>query len=276
MGSVKTKLLATVAAATVVSTVAGAADLPPPIAPAPIYQPPPADFGGWYLRGDIGFSHQRIKNVEFVPGPTLPPLDSQTTLSVGTEIGSIFGLGIGYQYAWFRFDVTGEYRGNATFHSVNRIVAAGNVFPETNHGIKSEWVVLANVYADLGTWWCITPFIGAGIGGAYNTISNFTDIAVIQNGNNFAATASKWNLAWALHAGLAYKVTPNFTIELAYRYLNLGNAETGILTGFDGTFQGQMEKINGLTSHDVKLGVRWLLNPPAPEPPAPPPLVRKG
>jgi opacity protein-like surface antigen len=82
-------------------------------------------------------------------------------------------------------------------------------------------------------------------------------------------------MAWALHAGLAYKVTPNFTVELAYRYLNLGNAETGALTGFDGSFQGQLERINGLTSHDVKLGVRWLLNP-APEPVAPPPLMRKG
>ena len=91
--------------------------------------------------------------------------------------------------------------------------------------------MLANVYADLGTWWCITPFIGAGIGGAYNTISNFHDIGVRFGANNFAETASKWNMAWALHAGLAYKVTPNFTVELAYRYLDLGNAETGSLTG---------------------------------------------
>jgi opacity protein-like surface antigen len=261
----------------VLSTAAGAADLPPPIAPPPIYKAPAADFGGWYLRGDIGFSHQRIKNVEFVPGPTLPPLTSQETLSVGADVGSIFGLGIGYQFNWFRFDVTGEYRGNAGFHSINRIVGApGNVFPESNRGSKSEWVVLANVYADLGTWWCITPFIGAGIGGAYNTITNFTDIAVIQNGNNFAEKASKWNMAWALHAGLAYKVTPNFTIELAYRYLNLGDAETGRLTGYDGTFQGEKERINGLTSHDVKLGVRWLLNPAPELAPPPPPLMRKG
>src|SRR5262249_10099558 len=210
MGSVKAKLLATVAGAAVASTVAVAskvavaADLPPPIAPAPVYKPP-VDFGGWYLRGDIGFSHQRIKNVEFIPGPNLPPLESQSTLSVGTDIGSIFGLGIGYQYAWFRFDVTGEWRGNAGFRTINRISSGGNTFPEQNFGSKSEWVVLANVYADLGTWWCITPFIGAGIGGAYNTISNFTDIGVQFGANNFAETASKWNTAWALHAGLAYK-----------------------------------------------------------------------
>jgi opacity protein-like surface antigen len=37
------------------------------------------------------------------------------------------------------------------------------------------------------------------------------------------ATASKWNLAWAVHAGLAYKVNPSLTLELAYRYVDLGD-----------------------------------------------------
>ena len=35
---------------------------------------------------------------------------------------------------------------------------------DTYHATKNEWVVLANAYVDLGTWWCITPFIGAGVG----------------------------------------------------------------------------------------------------------------
>ena len=37
------------------------------------------------------------------------------------------------------------------------------------------------------------------------------------------------------HAGLAYKVTPNFTVELAYRYLDMGDGLTGDLRTFDGT-----------------------------------------
>lgn len=37
------------------SAMAFAADLP--IAAPPLYAPP-ADFGGWYLRGDIGFSNR--------------------------------------------------------------------------------------------------------------------------------------------------------------------------------------------------------------------------
>ena len=83
---------------------------------------------------------------------------------------------------------------------------------DTYHGTKSEWLVLANAYVDLGTWWCVTPFIGAGVGGARVTIANFTDqrsptMAPVCCGSAFADNVSKWNFAWALHAGLAYKVT---------------------------------------------------------------------
>ena len=35
---------------------------------------------------------------------------------------------------------------------------------DTYHATKSEWLGLGNGYVDLGTWWCMTPFIGAGVG----------------------------------------------------------------------------------------------------------------
>ena len=99
--------------------------------------------------------------------------------------------------------------------------------------------MLANAYVDLGTWWCMTPFIGAGVGGARVTIANFTDQSMPIEAARLpsvalADNASKWNFAWALHAGLAYKVTPNFTVELAYRYLDIGDGVTGDSPHFDG------------------------------------------
>jgi opacity protein-like surface antigen len=144
-------------------------------------------------------------------------------------------------------------------------------------GKKSEWLALANVYIDLGTWWHVTPFIGAGIGASRNTIHSFRDTGISAGVPTLAYgdAASKWNLAWAVHAGLAYKVNPNFTVELAYRYVDLGDAQSGDLVTYDGINQiNNPMHFNGITSHDIKLGVRWML---APEPVyAPPPLVRKG
>lgn len=260
---------------------AGAADFAVPVAPVPVV----AEYSGWYLRGDIGFTNQRVKSPKYDYG-TLGQPASVDVVSKEFETGGIFGIGIGYQFNnWLRGDITGEYRSASTFHGYEVVNFGGYLFPEHNTIVKSEWVALANLYADLGTWWCITPFVGFGIGAANVRLSGFEDTIIgaynpalddgfVVNANNSANAGSKWNFAWAVHAGLAYKVTPNFTIELAYRYLNLGDGKTGAISGFDGTYQGAGYALNDIYSQDVKLGVRWLL---APEPVAPlPPLVTKG
>jgi len=274
----RVKCLFAAGAATLLSSAASAGDMAIAPPPAEMYAPaPPADFGGWYLRGDIGFSNQRVERLNNV-------LDANNTSSVpnlGFNTAGIFGLGVGYQVNnWFRADVTGEYRGNSPFFGTNRITYVGGVGTETYHATKSEWVVLANAYVDLGTWWSITPFIGAGVGGARVGIANFTDQGIVNNGGGalpglaFGDNASKWNLAWALHAGLAYKVSPNFTGELAYRYLEMGDGLTGDLRAFDGTNNVfNPTTFKNLTSHDLKLGVRWNLESP---PAYAPPLIRKG
>ena len=276
MRSVKSLIAA--GAASLLSSAAFAADMPM-IAPPPMYAPPPVveDFGGWYLRGDIGFSNQKVDRLNNV-------LDAGNTTSVqnlGFNTAGIFGLGVGYRVNnWFRADVTGEYRGNSQFFGTDAITYPGGVGTDTYHATKSEWVVLANAYVDLGTWWCMTPFIGAGVGTARVGISNFTDQGIANNGGGalpglaFGDNTAKWNLAWALHAGVAYKVTPNFTVELAYRYLDMGDGLTGDLRTFDGTNNiVNPTTFKGITSHDLKIGVRWNLDTPQTYAP---PLIRKG
>jgi opacity protein-like surface antigen len=276
MRSVKSLIAA--GAASLLSSMAFAADMPS-IMSAPMYAPAPVeDFGGWYLRGDIGFSNQRVGHLNNV-------LDANNTTSdqrLGFNTAGIFGLGVGYQINhWFRVDVTGEYRGNSDFVGTDHITYPGGVGTDTYHATKSEWVALANAYVDLGTWWSITPFIGAGVGGARVSIANFTDANIANNGGPalpglaFGDNVSKWNFAWALHAGVAYRVTPNFTVELAYRYLDMGDGLTGDLKTFDGTNNvNNPTTFKNITSHDLKLGVRWNLEVPPAYEPLPP--VRKG
>ena len=119
--------------------------------------------------------------------------------------------------------------------------------------------MLANAYVDLGTWNNFTPFVGAGVGFSRNTIHSFTDTCVVCAGGSVAtgADASKWDFAWALHAGVSYKVSKNFAIELAYRYVNLGSARSGDLVTYTGVnnVNNPME-FKSLTSHDIRLGLR--------------------
>jgi opacity protein-like surface antigen len=277
------KMLMAAGAASLVASAAMAADMP--IAPPPAYAPPPVeDFGGWYLRGDIGFSNQQVKDLRYGRESAysqLTSFDQQTSF----DSAGIYGLGVGYQFnPWLRADLIGQYRGNSNFKGTDRFTGTASGAPYSaidNYGAsKSEWLVMANAYVDLGTWWCITPFVGAGVGAARVTMANFTDTGVNTipgSTTSFASapTASKWNLAWAVHTGLAYKVNPNLTLELAYSYLNLGDGYTGSLSTYDGRTSNNSFKFKDITSHDVKLGVRWNLDA-GPVYAAPPPLMRKG
>jgi opacity protein-like surface antigen len=63
------KSLVAAGAATLLCSAAFAADMA--IAPPPqMYAPVVEDFGGWYLRGDIGFSNQSIKKLDWFSYPT--------------------------------------------------------------------------------------------------------------------------------------------------------------------------------------------------------------
>jgi len=278
MRSVKSLIVA--GAASLFCTAVVAADMP--ISPPPEYTPPPpssSDFNGWYLRGDVGVSNQTIKDLRSTNAALYTPLLSfDQTSSVNS--GGIFDLGVGYQFNnWIRGDVTAQYRGKTNFFATDLFTFpnAGLVGSgvDTYTGTKSEWLFLANGYVDLGTWWNVTPFIGAGIGTSQVTISNFVDTNTPVGGVNVAGSASKWNFAWAGHAGLAYKLSPSATLELAYSYVDLGRGVTGNSHNFNAPLSPYVFEVKNITSNDLKLGVRWNLEAPAPVY-APPPLITKG
>ena len=97
-----------------------------------------------------------------------------------------------------------------------------------------------------------------------NTIKGFTDVNTVTNGVAYGADHSKWSLAWQLTAGLAYQVTPNLTLEAAYRYIDLGNAASGDLVDLSigtNTVNNPME-FRHLISHDFKVGLRYSFGVP--------------
>ena len=279
------KFIVAAGAASVLSSVAFAADMPsimpaPPMgyAPAPVMQ----DFGGWYLRGDIGMTNTTNGKLHVNAYDTLPASTVWNQYGHGFDGGTLFGVGVGYQFnSWFRADVTGEYRSKVAFKGQDFFMFnPGGGLADTYTGGYKSWVGLVNAYVDLGTWWCLTPFIGAGVGAANIKTTGFSDIATFpafdgRTSAYFADGASKTNLAWALHAGVAYKVNNAFTVELAYRYLDMGTGVHGQGHFFDGTPAGPSSfQYRDMISQDVKVGLRW--NCCDVPPPVAPPLMRKG
>jgi opacity protein-like surface antigen len=281
MRSVK-YIVAAGAASLLSSAAALAADMPS-IMPAPqYYAPPPQEFGGWYLRGDIGMTNSTGKLHDNLYD-TLPAGSTLTQQGEGFTGGTSYGVGVGYQFNnWFRADITGEYRSRVNFSGTDvTTFVGGSTGSDVYQGGYTSWVGLVNAYVDLGTWWCLTPFVGAGVGAAHITTTGLQDSGLVFApgvgsefpSSYFANGASTTNLAWAAYAGVAYRVTNNFTVELAYRYLDMGTAVHGFGSSFDGSNAGPSSfQFRNLTSQDIRLGVRWTCC----DVPPPPPLITKG
>jgi opacity protein-like surface antigen len=265
---------------------AQAADLAPPPAP-PL---PPVEFGGnWYIRGDVGVaSYSKSQWSQPVTGlGANDQLQGSGFISKSIQEPAFIDAGVGYQFnQWFRADVTAEYRTAVGLRGVfqEKVFTPGcngpgldcaflgqNVYP----GQLQSTVFLANGYADLGTWYGLTPYVGAGVGLVRHAMSGFTDSGVAWNGSAFTANGTpngglspvafspmadktKTNLAWALMAGLSYSITPNLKLDLGYRYMNLGDVTSGTITCIctGQVFPGF--KVNKLTSNEFRIGMRWM------------------
>jgi opacity protein-like surface antigen len=263
------------------ATMAGAADFGIPVhySPPAVVEPLLAG-GSWYIRGDMGVGIQSMGawNIGLINHPPKGSVANWLRHSVDDTV--IIGGGFGYQFSeWLRGDITAEYRASANFKGADSWRYPPNPRGYNSYtGSLSSTVVLANAYVDLGKHWGLTPFVGAGIGGAYNRLTHVTDIGggIAAGSVGEFADKGKLNFAWALHAGVSYEVNQNLKLEASYRYLNMGDAETGVITCRPNRCTGGSRlTINDITSNDFRLGARWMLNPVVPVS-APMPVIAKN
>ncbi|MES2906146.1 MAG: outer membrane beta-barrel protein [Pseudomonadota bacterium] len=278
----KRALLITGVAVWVMGTPALAADLsfPPPI-PEPVLPMVETSNGGWYLRGDVGVGIEDYDGVNITFGT--PPSVDFTRIQKSMNDKPIIGAGLGYQWNDFlRFDGTVDYRAANSFSfTLADDVAAPNQGFNIYNGNHSAIVGLLNAYYDVGNFWGVLPFIGAGIGYGYHQVTGFHDVGAGESAGGFgiAEPQSSGDLAWALHAGMDYEVNQNLKLEMSYRYLDQGTINLGDVTCFNspGCTSDNFE-MRDLASHDLRVGMRWTFGE-APPPPPPPmmeaPVVRK-
>jgi len=220
--------------------------------------PPPSD-RGLYFKGYVGQANPNVDSI-FTPG-----FDNNTFTVYHKDIKStpLFGVGVGYKHShWLRFDGTIEYRGDAVFVGHDSYPGGFAFNGGTNEytaDIRS-WLGLANAYIDLGNWCGFTPYFGAGIGFATLSVEGEKDVNVPNGGVAFGANNTNTNFAWALHAGVSYDVTPQFAVDLNYRYAQLGDAKTGTVTNYLGVADPTATlNIRDISSNDLMLGVRYKL-----------------
>ncbi|MEM1285248.1 MAG: acyloxyacyl hydrolase [Pseudomonadota bacterium] len=256
--SSKSLFIGAIASALMASTAYSADLIPPPVVE---FEPEYEVGGNLYLRGFVGFSNQHVDELDSPTYRALAGTGRYEVLNQSFESGGIAGLGIGYRVnEYFRADITAEYRMRTGFHGLDRIGDTPTTWDRTNQydANKSEYVFLANAFLDAPSYHGISPYVGAGIGASYTMITEFVDSNPANPGVAYASDNGEWAFAWALYAGLGYEVSENLTLDFGYRYLHLGDAESGDLIDYDGTnLSFNPLEFNGLSSHDFTLGLRW-------------------
>ncbi len=277
MTNIKALCLAGLASLAASTGAATAADLPLP-PPPPVLAPPPfiPVGGGFYLRSDVGVGINDLQTRKSTFDETVP--DAQFEQSSIAD-SPIIDVGVGYRFNnYFRADVTGEYRGSATFtanqsYNVGAFATDQYGNPPPNGARAYDFysahvrsvVGLVNGYIDVGSWYGVTPFVGAGVGVANVAVNNLTDISygsgaaggAGNGGGGFAPDHSQTNFAFALMAGLDFAVTPNVTLEVGYKYLNEGNVSSSPITCVSASSCPNEVQHYRLQSNDIRLGFRY-------------------
>ena len=265
---------------------ASAVDLPPAPSLPPGRTRSSEDFSGWYLRGDLGAGLEAAPALKAagnpippgVPGGLLSPYATSSFHDTTLSPSGTIDAGVGYVLnPWLRMDGTLEYRFGGRLHSSLAIadpapLAGGGPFLAAG-GLRagvSSIVALVNGYVDLGNYWGVTPFLGAGVGVADNALSGVSDQGFAISGagpavpvGGFFSNASRTNFAWALTAGFDFDIAPNLKLEASYRYLNLGSIALGGLHCAAGCGGAVAASSRGaLVSNDIRIGLIWLVGEP--------------
>ncbi len=244
------------------------------------FQPPPlpetkVEFGtGWYVRGDLAATDlPAVRTVDNGVG-AYPGI----TFGSGSHVGYSASLGAGYQFLrWLRADVTADFN-EPVKSSVNggSIACPTGIYYDagggrhytdggcysTNIAKINSYDVLVNGYLDLGTWYRVTPYVGAGVGlgfGYYSATSQYTQGAnrlpynvtftdpvtgtTYYNNYDKSAAGNFYNFAFALMAGFSVDVYDHVKLDVGYRYLHLGPVLGSTLY-----------------NHQVRAGLRYMID----------------
>jgi opacity protein-like surface antigen len=120
---------------------------------------------------------------------------------------------------------------------------------KTQQNIHSTQFMI-NGYYDIANVKNFVPYVGAGLGVAYNEAKTYK---IIDSDGEALVTLrgkNKTNFAYNVGAGLAYKLSKNFAIDLGYKFYDLGKIQTKAAT--DSTAAKSK-----LKTHAITFGVRY-------------------
>ncbi|MEM9331795.1 MAG: outer membrane beta-barrel protein [Pseudomonadota bacterium] len=238
----------------------------------------PVEFGsGWYIRGDIGVGVSGSADVAASRAARSGDLDA--------DADADYSVGVGFGYIFnqhFRSDATfdvysgGDWSGGASGCGVDALgVAYTGSCSSSDGGEFESHNAMLNAYFNLGSFGGLSPYIGGGIGVAHIELSNTVSISrctvdpgencdlgvhsgATANPESFTGPAQRFtsedsiNFAYALMAGVDYRIDEHWTADVGYRYTNITADEL-----FSSTTTTDTISFDGVEIHEVRAGLRY-------------------
>jgi opacity protein-like surface antigen len=198
----------------------------------------------WYLRGNAGYEKSLAADFSDTDCKSAnpPALFGCVNGNDGQPIGSYgdFGnfplaeIAVGRQFLpWLRADLAVSYRFNMNYEGNANFLAVGVNQPVS---AKADSVTgMVNLFVDVNgllagrKLWRFQPYVGGGVGLSYNRIGQMTFRFPDNPGaHKVSVTPSgdRKDFAFMLAVGTGIVLTERLSLDLAYRYFDLGRVET--------------------------------------------------
>lgn len=162
------------------------------------------------------------------------------------DISGSIGMGYRFGNGW-------RLEGELSLPQKDKFTSGSSNFPSSLnvHHIESRRVML-NAYRDFRISDKISLYGSAGLGLAHLKSAGWQG-----NESRQYESQKQTNLAWSLGAGVTYDVTDRLALDLGYRYIDMGDTESG-WNSFNNARRLQDEKMKAnLVSSEFVLGARW-------------------
>jgi opacity protein-like surface antigen len=202
----------------------------------------------FYVRGDLGLAlGTSSAETDTNPNSAVASLGSDTIDgSLGT--GAIFDMGVGFRAFSFLLAFKGNFASSGA---------------STTRSTVSALVGLATANVDLAAFTGplpggVQPFVLSGVGFA-NVFNGAEDDYANGVFQNTFGSSTQTNSAWTVGGGVGIPVAERLTLDLVYRWLDLGERRSGpLLFSSGGTFTLTQDRAD-LRVHTIMLGLRYQL-----------------
>jgi opacity protein-like surface antigen len=202
-----------------------------------------------YASAKLSVGIQNVKDSTLIDKNGLTPGSNEEDTVIGGKIAA------GAKIAdIIRTEIEFGFGESVKVNSINQLPqAAGLNVGSTG---KTETTTLGlNAYYDIETGTQFTPYVGAGLGWghSHSTITGYNMANAGLTDSDVGGKFSDDNLIWNVGAGVSYALNDKASIDLSYRYTDLGKLKgAGYVSGSDFA-----EFSSKTTSHEMLLGARY-------------------